>query len=207
MIDRELIKYIELNIIPLYDKFDEGHRRDHADMVISQSLILAEKEGADVQMAYTIAAYHDIGLCAGREHHHEVSAKLLRSDKLLRRWFSEEQIDIMADAAEDHRASSSRPPRSIYGKIVSEADRCIIPEDIIIRTIQYGKANYPDLPREEHFKRTLIHLKEKYGRDGYLRLWFPDSPNVTRLKKLQKMIENEGAIREVFDKVFDKSNK
>ena len=89
MIDRELIKYIELNIIPLYDKFDEGHRRDHADMVISQSLILAEKEGADVQMAYTIAAYHDIGLCAGREHHHEVSAKLLRSDKLLRRWFTE----------------------------------------------------------------------------------------------------------------------
>ena len=163
----ELQRYVEANIIPRYDGFDKAHQRDHVLMVIQQSMELAEKLGVNADMTYAIAAYHDTGLCEGREHHHEVSARIIKAGQTLRRWFTEEQIGIMADAAEDHRASSGYAPRTIYGRIVAEADRFIDAATIIRRTIQYGFDHYPEYSREEHFQRMVAHLHEKYGRNGY----------------------------------------
>ena len=202
VINAELKKYVEQNIIPQYDSFDKAHQRDHVLMVIRQSLELAEKLGADADMAYAIAAYHDTGLCEGREHHHEVSARIIRSDQTLRKWFAEEQINIMADAAEDHRASSGHEPRTIYGRIVAEADRFIDADTIIRRTIQYGIDHYPELDREGHYQRMLSHLHEKYGRNGYLHLWFEDSPNAERLRQLQDIIDDEAMLRQLFNQLF-----
>ena len=202
VINAELKKYVEQNILPQYDSFDKAHQRDHVLMVIRQSLELAEKLGADADMAYAIAAYHDTGLCEGREHHHEVSARIIRSDQTLRKWFAEEQINIMADAAEDHRASSGHEPRTIYGRIVAEADRFIDADTIIRRTIQYGIDHYPELDREGHYQRMLSHLHEKYGRNGYLHLWFEDSPNAERLRQLQDIIDDEAMLRQLFNQHF-----
>ena len=202
VINAELKKYVEQNILPQYDSFDKAHQRDHVLMVIQQSLELAEKLGADADMAYAIAAYHDTGLCEGREHHHEVSARIIRSDQTLRKWFAEEQINIMADAAEDHRASSGHEPRTIYGRIVAEADRFIDADTIIRRTIQYGIDHYPELDREGHYQRMLSHLHEKYGRNGYLHLWFEDSPNAERLRQLQDIIDDEAVLRQLFNQHF-----
>jgi len=202
VINAELKKYVEQNIIPQYDSFDKAHQRDHVLMVIRQSLELAEKLGADADMAYAIAAYHDTGLCEGREHHHEVSARIIRSDQTLRKWFAEEQINIMADAAEDHRASSGHEPRTIYGRIAAEADRFIDVDTIIRRTIQYGIDHYPELDREGHYQRMLSHLHEKYGRNGYLHLWFEDSPNAERLRQLQDIIDDEAVLRQLFNQLF-----
>ena len=202
VINAELKKYVEQNILPQYDSFDKAHQRDHVLMVIRQSLELAEKLGADADMAYVIAAYHDTGLCEGREHHHEVSSRIIRSDQTLRKWFAEEQINIMADAAEDHRASSGHEPRTIYGRIVAEADRFIDADTIIRRTIQYGIDHYPELDREGHYQRMLSHLNEKYGRNGYLHLWFEDSPNAERLRQLQGIIDDEAMLRQLFNQHF-----
>ena len=202
-ITQALQQYIEQNIIPKYDCFDKAHQRDHVMMVIRQSMELAERTGVNVDMAYAVAAYHDTGLCEGREHHHEVSAKIIRADHTLRQWFTEEQIDIMADAAEDHRASSDHEPRSIYGRIVAEADRFIDADTVIRRTIQYGIDHYPTLSPEEHFRRMVSHLQEKYGRNGYLHLWFEDSPNAQRLRKLQDIIDNEVELRQLFNQHYN----
>ena len=136
--------YVEARIIPLYDKFDKAHRRDHVRVVISQSMDLAAQMDVDADMVYVIAAYHDIGLCEGREHHHEVSARMLLADNELRKWFSESQLQTMAEAVEDHRASSDHAPRSLYGRIVAEADRFIDPNTIVRRTVQYGMEHYPE---------------------------------------------------------------
>ena len=202
-ITQALQQYIEQNIIPKYDCFDKAHQRDHVMMVIRQSMELAERTGVNVDMAYAVAAYHDTGLCEGREHHHEVSAKIIRADHTLRQWFTEEQIDIMADAAEDHRASSDHEPRSIYGRIVAEADRFIDADTVIRRTIQYGIDHYPILSLEEHFRRMVSHLQEKYGRNGYLHLWFEDSPNAQRLRELQDIIDNEVELRQLFNQHYN----
>ena len=196
-------QYIEQEIIPRYDHFDQAHQRDHVMMVIQQSLDIASHLDVDIDMVYAIAAYHDTGLCEGREHHHEVSARIIKGDQRLREWFTEEQILVMADAAEDHRASAKQAPRTIYGRIVAEADRFIDPETIVRRTIQYGLDHYPKLSREEQYQRMIAHLHEKYGRNGYLKLWFPDSPNAARLERLHEMIDDEQTLRNLFERFFE----
>lgn len=202
MIDSALIEYIEKNIIPLYDNFDRGHRRDHAQQVIERSAQLAKGFDVDAQMVYVIAAYHDTGLCYGRENHHTDSARIILDDKELHRWFTPEQITIIAQAAEDHRASTDHAPRTIYGRIVAEADRLIIPELIIRRTIQFSLANFPTLDKEGHWQRSLEHLHEKYDEGGYLRLWIEGSDNGEHLKELRQIIANKTLLRKIFDKVF-----
>ena len=198
-VSQDLRQYIEENILPRYDNFDKAHQQNHVRTVISQSMELAENLDVNIDMVYAVAAYHDTGLCEDREHHHEVSARIIREDRNLRKWFTEEQISVMADAAEDHRASSDHEPRSIYGRIVAEADRCINPMTIIQRTVQFGLDHYPELDREEHFRRMVAHLHEKYGRSGYLKLWFTDSPNARRLEELRNMMDDEALLRQLFN--------
>ena len=200
-INTTLIQYIEQSILPRYDHFDAAHQRNHAEEVITRSLALAEHYDVNENMVYAIAAYHDTGLCEGRDTHHLVSGRIIREDQRLREWFNEAQIETMAQAAEDHRASSGHEPRSIYGKIVAEADRLISPEKVIRRTIQFGLDHYPELDREEHFQRMMSHLHEKYGREGYLKLWFSDSPNAIRLEELRKMMDDEPLLRRIFDEL------
>ena len=202
-VNPDIISYIEKEIIPRYDHFDAAHQRDHVMMVIQQSLEIAEHLDVDLNMVYVIAAYHDTGLCGGRERHHEVSAQIIQADENLRKWFTEEQIQTMADAAEDHRASAKHEPRTIYGRIVAEADRFIDPETIVKRTIQYGLDHYPELSKEQQYDRMMQHLHEKYGRNGYLKLWFPESPNAARLEKLRQMIDEETEIKLIFKNFFE----
>lgn len=199
MITQSLKNYIETDILPLYDSFDAAHQRNHVETVIEQSMTIATDLDVNMDMVYTIAAYHDTGLTADRKSHHLVSGKIVREDMRLRHWFREEQIEVMAQACEDHRASSDHEPRSIYGKIVAEADRFIDPDTIILRTVQYGLANYPELDKEGHWLRTLKHLHEKYAEGGYLRLWFDNSPNVARLNALREIITNEPLLLNKFN--------
>ena len=203
MIREDLRRYIEQEILPLYDSFDRGHRRDHADQVIERSAQIAEAFEVDAEMVYAIAAYHDTGLRFGRENHHSDSARIVLADRELRRWFTEEQIETIAQAAEDHRASAARAPLTIYGRIVAEADRLIIPELIIRRTVQYSLANFPALDREGHWLRSQEHLHEKYDEGGYLRLWIEGSDNAERLKRLREIIAAKEQLREIFDKIFN----
>jgi len=200
---QDLRGYIEQEILPRYDSFDAAHRRDHAEKVIRDSLKLAQGYEVDEDMVYAIAAYHDTGLEKDRKTHHLVSGEIIRADKNLLRWFTEEQIEVMAQAAEDHRASSDHEPRSIYGRIVAEADRNIDPEVIILRTVQYGLSHYPELDRAGHIERTLQHLDEKYSPHGYLKLWIPGSDNERRLHELWKMMEDQPAIVARIERILD----
>lgn len=204
MVSPTLIAYIEREILPCYDHFDAAHHRNHAEEVISRSLALAEHYEVNINMVYAIAAYHDTGLCEGRDTHHLVSGCIIRDDKKLRKWFDEEQIETMAQAAEDHRASLGHEPRSIYGKIVAEADRLISPEKVIRRTIQFGLDHHPELNKEGQYQRFREHLLEKYSDTGYLRLWLPESENAPRLEELRRTIRDEKLMREAFEQNFDK---
>ena len=201
-INANLQRYVEQEILPRYDHYDAAHRRDHIESVIRRSLDLARHYDVDTDMVYAIAAYHDTGICEGRETHHLVSGRIIREDQTLRRWFNEEQIETMAQAAEDHRASSNREPRSIYGKIVAEADRLIVPETVIQRTIQYGLDHYPEYDKEGQYERFRQHMLEKYSDTGYLRLWLPESDNAPRLEALRRIIRDEHALRNAFEQQY-----
>lgn len=194
-IRKDLMEYVEAEIIPRYHAFDKAHREDHVRLVIRQALELAEPMGADAELLYVAAAYHDTGLVAGRERHHLVSAAIVRSDRRLREWFTESEIELIAQAAEDHRASSDHEPRSIYGRILAEADRFIDADTIVRRTAQYSLGSYPALTFDEHVERCIAHLREKYGDGGYLKLWIPGTPNAQRLEQLRSVIRDEPRIR------------
>lgn len=203
-VNNSLVQYIEHEILPRYEHYDAAHQRDHIDAVILRSLELAKHYDVNVDMVYAIAAYHDTGICEGRETHHLVSGRIIREDKRLHDWFDEQQIETMAQAAEDHRASSTHEPRSIYGKIVAEADRLIVPETVIRRTIQYGLNHHPDYDKEGQYLRFKEHMLEKYSDNGYLRLWLPESDNAPRLEELRTIIRDEARMRQTFDKEFDR---
>lgn len=202
-----LKQYIEQEILPRYDHFDSAHRRDHAEQVMRESVRLAALHGAREELAYTIAAYHDTGLVAGRELHHIHSGEMIRADQRLREWFTEEEIALMAEAAEDHRASSDHAPRTIYGQIVAEADRTIEPLMILRRTVQYGLTHYPSLTREEHYNRFLGHLLEKYAEGGYLRLWIADPEKEQRLGELRALIRDREQLRTTFEQLFQQETE
>ena len=219
MRNSEIEAYIYDEIVPRYSAFDNAHKEDHALTVIRQSEALLEGRAAwlaeqveadsiwnapvDPMLLMMAAACHDLGLVNGRENHHLDSGIIIRQDARLRNWFSEEEIETIAQAAEDHRASGKGAPRSIYGMIVAEADRIIEGDTIIRRTIQYGQKHYPDLCREEQIERAVAHLKEKYGRGGYLKLWIPWSDNAVRLNALQDIIADDKALREKVVEILD----
>ena len=199
----ELKNHIETEIIPRYESFDAAHGTDHVRTVIAQSLDLARHYDVDADMIYAVAAYHDTGLARGRELHHIHSGEILLADTELRRWFTAEQLAVMRDAVEDHRASSDHAPRTIYGRIVAEADRCLDPETVIRRTIQYGTAHYPALSREGQFDRCVEHLQRKYAEGGYLRLWIPESDNARKLAELRALIHDTARLREAFGRIYE----
>lgn len=203
MINLEIMQYVEQEILPRYNAFDNAHKIHHANMVIKNSMALAKKIGADENMAYVIAAYHDLGMEGPRAIHHITSGKILAADTRLRRWFSPMQIKIMKEAVEDHRASASKSPRSIYGKIVAEADRLLDPHIVMSRTIEYGLDHYPQYNVEEHFSRFVQHLTEKYSAMGYIKLWIPGSENEKKLKELRTIISNPSLLRKEFDTLWE----
>ena len=198
----EIMEFVERQILPRYNAFGESHGWRHVTRVIKNSLRLADVTGADIDMVYVIAAYHDLGMEGPRAIHHLTSGKILMADARLKKWFNADQLKVMKEAVEDHRASSSRQPRSIYGKIVAEADRDIDVHEIFLRAIQYGKENDPDKTVEEHWERFAQHMDEKYSNNGYIKLWIPNSPNEKALKELRNIIEDKKLLRKAFDDIW-----
>lgn len=198
-----LHEYIENEILPRYAAFDKGHQRDHAESVIEESMVLAQEYGADQEMAYVIAAFHDLGLEKGRELHHIYSGEILMADPILPQFFNKEQLMLMRDAVEDHRASSKHAPRSIYGAIVAEADRHIDPETILRRTMQFGLKQNPEADFEWHFNRAYQHMLEKYAEGGYMRLWLNSKRNVEGLNALRAIIHDKEVLREICKRLFE----
>ncbi|HIZ86124.1 MAG TPA: hypothetical protein IAC04_06510, partial [Candidatus Coprenecus stercoravium] len=208
-VDSSLQQYVEENILPRYDSYDKAHSRRHIQSVIDQSMEIFRKLSAgqmdggrryelNPDMVYAIAAYHDIGICEGRESHHLASGRMLEADTALLRWFSPEQIHVMREAVEDHRSSNKSWPRSIYGRIVSEADKVIDFDTVFSRAILYARANYPEMTDEEIFRKSYGPLLDKYGNGGYMRLQFPDSPNAVRLADLREKLRDEELMRREF---------
>ncbi len=208
-IRQAIAEYVYGTVVPAYAAFDAAHREDHALAVIDNSMDLYDrapsglKAELDPEIIFVAAACHDLGRINGKENHHIDSGKIIRADETLRQWFDNEQIELIAQAAEDHRASKDGEPRSIYGKIVAEADRLIDTDTIIRRTLQYGMSVYPEFSPEEQMDRAISHLYKKYGPDGYLKLWIPWSENARRLAELRALLSDPAATRAELIRVFD----
>lgn len=192
-VNKKLLEYIEKNVFPEYDKNEKGHSIDHIKYVIKRSFELVNENGLDVNldMVYTIAAYHDIGHHIDSKTHEIVSADIMIKDKNLKQFFTEEERQIIKEAIEDHRASAKDDPRSIYGRIVSSADRNNKVEDCLRRTYTYGKKLKPDATDEELFLRAYDVLVNKFGEGGYAKFYFKDKQYEEFLKELRELLSDK----------------
>ena len=194
MINENLKKYIEEVIFPQYELNDMGHNIDHIMYVIDRSLKFAsEVEDINLDMVYTIASYHDIGHHIDAKNHEVVSAKILGEDQKLKEYFSKEEIDEMVCAVEDHRASLEYEPRSVYGKIVSSADRNTLIEVPLKRTYAYRIGHNPESSLEQIIEESRLHLKNKFGKEGYAteKMYFEDNDYKLFLKEIAELVDNE----------------
>lgn len=192
-INKELKKYIEDNIFPIYDKNEKGHGIEHIKYVIKRSFQLVKENNLDVNydMVYTIASYHDIGHHIDSKRHEIISADMMSKDQNLEKYFSNQELTIIKETIEDHRASSKNDPRSIYGRIVSSADRNNNVEDCLRRTYIYGKKLNPDATDEELFIRAYDVLVNKFGEDGYAKFYFKDKQYESFLKEIRLLLRNK----------------
>ena len=199
-----LVAYVQQHVFPCYEGADPAHGLSHIQTVIENSLRIAQTQDVDIDMVYCIAAYHDVGIRFGRETHHLTSASWLEQDEVLPSFFDKNQIHIMKEAIEDHRASSKNPPRSIYGCIIAEADRDLNPYRIYVRSLQFAKARNPGKTEDEIIAISLGHIQEKYGENGYLKLYLFDSKNEAGLAQIRQDIANgdiERKLHEIFAEI------
>ena len=199
----DLVEFVESKILPRYASFDKAHNTEHVVRVIRRAMELALKVGADLNMVYVIAAYHDLGMAGQRAVHHIEGGRILYTDARLKKWFSQDQLKIVKEAVEDHRASASRAPRSIYGKIVAEADRDMEPNTVFRRAVQFGLSNYPQYSKEEQWKRFQEHMENKYSVNGYIKLWVQGSENERNLNVVREIIANPQRLREAFERIIN----
>lgn len=201
-VEPSLKYYIDNSILPEYQDYEVSHNIDHIQKVIENSFDLVKDLDVDADMVYCIAAYHDIGIRFGRKDHHLTSAKWLYEDKKLKNWFNKEELLLMKEAIEDHRASNDHAPRSIYGCIVAEADRDIDPYRIVERCVQFESNVHPEADRETALQYILAHLDEKYSEHGYLKLWMPCKKNEEGLKVLRDWMKS-GEILKIIDRYLN----
>lgn len=206
-----LRRYLEEQVLPRYRDCDAAHDLRHIEAVIENSLEIARelrgRYALDIDMVYAVAAYHDIGIPQGRADHHLTSAAALRADCRLRQWFSPPQIETMAQAVEDHRASAKERPRSIYGEIVSEADRTLDPETVVRRTVLYGLDHCPQLDFDGQYARAWEHLRGKYGPGGYVKMWLRTGKNTRDLEALRQLLDDAPRLKQMCRQFYDTAKK
>lgn len=207
LLNPEIKRYVESAIIPQYSSFDKAHQMGHARSVIAESLHIAADYPVSMDMVYVIAAYHDLGLSQGREGHEIRSGGILIADAVLSQWFSDKELVVMKNAVEDHRASIAYEPRTIYGKIVAEADRQLSCRTIVQRCILYSLSHFPDYSDEEHLGQVYAHISEKYGENGYLKLWLNTKRNTEGLEELRCLLADDEQFRAYFKECFASCEK
>ncbi|MDD3303750.1 MAG: HD domain-containing protein [Clostridia bacterium] len=190
-INKELKNYIKKYIFPKYTNNDKAHDISHVHHVINRSLELSKNYDVDINMIYTIASFHDLGHSIDKENHENISADIFHNDSMIQTFFSVEQSSIIEDAIRDHRASLHGTPRSIYGKIVSDADRSIDVNLSMRRGYFYSLEHHNDFNDEQHIEDCYHHASSKFGENGYIRFWLNDEKNVKTLEIYRKLLKNK----------------
>lgn len=192
-VDDKLKKYIEEDVLPEYNKNERAHGIEHINYVIKRSFDLVEQNNLDVDhnKVYVIAAYHDIGAHIDRKTHEIISANIMAEDKNLKQYFSNEDLNVIKEAIEDHRASSDHEPRSIYGKIVSSADRNNTVESCLERSYYYGKKYNPEFTDRELYERAFKHLNLKFGVGGYAKFFLKDKEYENFLEDIREVLKDK----------------
>lgn len=207
-IRKDLKLFINKEIKPLYKAFDKAHNLSHYKFVTNNCLEYSKeliKQGFNInlEIAFVVGAYHDIGIIFGRENHAKSSGDYVRKDKKLKTFFDEDTIETIAQAVEDHSSHLSYEPRNIYGKIVADADRNNSVYLVFSRPIKYGLKHEKNSTKQEHLERVYNFVNEKFGRNGYVKYWL----NLPKTKQAQtevwQLLDNKDICLSYISGIYD----
>lgn len=193
-INKALVSYIEKNYFPIYETFDKGHNLNHILGALRRALIIADEiadESIDMNIVYAATTLHDIGIQIERKNHALHSGEIIRKDENLKQFFNSEEIETIANAAEDHSTSKGVEPRTIYGKIVCDADKDDDLEESLLRAYEYTKNYFPTYTEEECFKNVYNQIVYKFGPEGKVKFWTETSVPQTIYSQMQNLANNE----------------
>lgn len=211
--NKELKEYIKNEIKSKYKNFDKGHNIAHFNFVTKNCVnygkqLIDKGEKVDLDIAYIVGAYHDIGITMGREGHALSSGKILRKDKMLKNFYSEEIIEMMAQAVEDHSSHLSYEPRNIYGKIVADADRNNTKYLVFSRPIKYGLKNeQKGMSKEWHINRVYNFVNSKFGRNGYVKYQLDIPDTKKEQNEVWQLLDDEKKCKLYIEGLFDEITK
>lgn len=211
--DRKLKDYIASEIKTKYKGFDKGHNISHFNFVTRNCVnygkeLIAQGEDVDLDIAYIVGAYHDIGIIYGRENHAISSGKIVREDKFLKKFYDEETIEMIAEAVEDHSSHLAYEPRSIYGKIVADADRNNTKYLVFSRPIKYGLKNEPKtFTKQQHIDRVYDFVQDKFGRNGYVKYWLDIPDTRKEQSEVWNLLDDEEKCKTYIEGLFDEITK
>ena len=203
-INISLKEYIDTNIIPKYSLNDKGHNKDHIDFVLKRAFEISSNYDINYDILYTSVSYHDIACHINREKHEILYADMAYNDEFLKEYFSEENLKIIKEAIEDHRASSNNIPRNIYGKILSSADRKVSIKTYLISSLFFGEPDISKVDIEKAIDQSYNHAIKKFGKEGYAtnKFYVEDTRYKKFLKDLQYLIDNKQEFYRLAEIVF-----
>lgn len=211
--NKKLKKYISENIKAKYKTFDKGHNISHFNFVtkncVNYGKQLIEKGiDVDLDIAYIVGAYHDIGIIKGRDNHALSSGEIVRKDNILSMYYSPEIIETIAQAVEDHSSHLSYEPRNIYGKIVADADRNNTMYLVFSRPIKYALKNEPKTTsKTEHIEKIYEFVNKKFGRNGYVKYWLDILDTTKEQQKVWALLDNKELCLQYISGLFDEITK
>ena len=188
MINQQLVKYIEKTVLPEYEKNESGHGLEHIKYVLARSLEFAKQvPDINLDIVYTVACYHDIGHHLDAKNHEKVSAEMFKNDSNIHNFFTAEEIELVYEAIQDHRASGDSEPRSVYGKIVSSADRRTDIDNVMKTMYSYRLKHSPHFTIEENIEEAYQQLCKKFAYGGYAttKMYFKDVDYENMIEKAE----------------------
>ena len=207
VVKKELKKFIEDKIFPIYDTFDKGHDIQHIQDVIKRSLELyryLNDNFIDINIVYASAALHDIGILVERKNHALHSQEFVLNCSELKSIFTEEEINIIGQAVLDHSTSKGIEPRSIYGKIVCDADKDDNLEISLLRAYEYTKKYYPNFTEEECLENVYKQLSFKYGENGKVKFWINSKKQEEFRQKMYELALDKDLYIKTINKILDR---
>lgn len=151
---------------------DRGHRIEHFTEVERCGNYINEKLqlGFDPKLIMLVAHFHDL-FSWSRNNHHLLSASWVQTtDYPAIENLTSEERSLVADGCREHRASNTDVFKNQFAELMSSADRGFPDLDLekmIQRAIDYRLARGYVL--EYARAGAILHIKEKYGTQGYAR--------------------------------------
>jgi len=202
-VNPELYEYIQTHVFPGYSKNDKGHQLNHVEYVIRRSFLFMDQfNSLNADMIYTVAAYHDIAHHINKDLHEVLSAKVFWEDEMMKRFFTDDQREVIREAIEDHRSSMENSPRSDYGKVISSADRSTDVDDFIRRTHAYSLKHFPEYTMEQNIERCYQHMRDKYGHGGYAKSYVTDIEYIQFCQTIEWLLENRHAFEHKYSEII-----